>query len=201
MEAGMFRIIGAILVALGCNQSIACEDYRLPPEFQDYFAGRELPYTRPIGKIAFVGDSKEQIRYDMLVLPKDRDVGNFVDGGDPACSVSADFNGDGKEDFAGLFRYQGPEKRHNGWLLDLVILYSENGNLTHVIYPYAGQYYERQESVLVYLRKQGPGLIDLMPGQYELERPGIGVYIRGRPASTYYWDGREFAGLPMGVDD
>ena len=197
----MFRIIVAFVVSLTCSLSFACENFQLPPKYQGYFKNRELPYRQPVGKIAFIGDSTDRIEYDMLVLPKNRDVEKFVASGDPACSVSADFNGDGKTDFAGLYLYEGPEKRHNNWTLDLVIVYSENGSAKHAVFPFAGQYSEGQEPVLVYLRRQGPGLVDLMPGQYVLKNPGIGVYRRGRPASTYYWNGKGFAELAMGVDD
>ena len=197
----MFRILFAFFVSLTCSPSFACENFQLPPEYQDYLKNRELPYRPPVGNIAFIGDSGDRIEYDMLVLPKDRDVEKFVTSGEPACSVSADFNGDGKNDFAGLYLYEGTEKRYNNWILDLVIVYSENGSTKHVVFPFTGQYFEGQEPVLVYLRRQGPGLVDLMPGQYVLEHPGIGVYRRGRPASTYYWDGKGFAELAMGVDD
>ena len=197
----MIRILFALLFTFTCSLSYACENFQLPPEYQGYFENSELPYKRPVGKIAFVGDSKDQIKYDMLVLPKNRQEEDFVASGDPACSVTADFNGDGKNDFAGLYLYEGPDKRHNNWILDLVIVYSENGSTKHVIFPFTGQYFEGQEPVLVYLRRQGPGLVDLMPGKYILEHSGIGVYRRGRPASTYYWDGKGFAELAMGVDD
>ena len=225
----MLRILFAtILLTLHCSHSFACDEYFLTEKQKEYFKEYlQSQYVAPVGEVAFVGEipvgkkvsvelrmkkneELPEIDYDMLVLPNKKERKEKIhSGNNPRCSITADFNGDGQMDFAGLYKYIGEQKRGNNWILDLVILYStQDGSIKHMVYPYTGQYFEdSKKSVLVYLRQRGrqgrPGKVNLMPGQHFLDYPGIGVFRRGRPVATYYWDKktRKFSELAMGVDD
>lgn len=220
----MHKILLALgLSILSCSLAFACDEFTLTSEQAAYF-NRELgsEYAAPVGEVAFVGDipvgkkraeklknkkteELPEIEYDMLALRDKKEKKEKIDHrNNPRCSLAADFNGDDQMDFAGLFRLKDSQKRGNNWVLDLVILYSSNGTIKHIVYPYMGQYFEGQKKpVLVYLRRRGPGRVNLMPGHYVLVNPGIGVFRRGRPVSTYYWnnDSGGFSELSMGVDD
>lgn len=211
------------LTFLGCSTALACDDYTLSAQQAAYFNTVLAPdYVAPAGEVAFVGDipvgkrraealrnkrpeELPEIEYGMLKLRDQKQRKEKINHrNNPRCSLEADFNGDGVMDFAGLYRLKDSQKRGNNWVLDLVILYSSSSTIKHVVYPYIGQYFEgRNKPVLVYLRRRGPGRVNLMPGSYVLDNPGIGVFRRGRPVATYYWDNntRRFAELSMGADD
>ncbi len=220
----MLRILLSLtVIILNCSLAFACDEYVLSDKQKEYFKKNLQPiYDSPVGDVAFVGDipvgkkraaklrnkkneELPEIEYHMLVLPNKKEKKEKIDHrNNPRCSLIADFNGDGKMDFAGLYRLKEGQKRGNNWVLDLVILYSSNGAIKHTVYPYTGQYFQgKKKPILVYLRRRGPGKVNLMPGHRFLDYPGIGVFRRGRPVSTYYWDNNSgrFSELSMGVDD
>ena len=212
------------LTILGSNLAFACDEFILSSEQAAYF-NRELAaeYVAPVGEVAFVGDNipvgkkraealrnknteeLPEIEYGMLKLRDKKDKKEKINHrNNPRCSFAADFNGDDVMDFAGLYRLKNSQQRGNNWTLDLVILYSSNGAIKHTVYSYTGQYFEgKKKPMLVYLRRRGPGKVNLMPGHIVLDKPGIGVFRRGRPVAMYYWDKQTggFSELSMGADD
>lgn len=219
---GLPLIVG--LTILGCGPAFACDEYELTGKQAAYFNSiLASKYVAPTGALEFVADNiptgrknaeklrnKRQdelpeIEYDMLVLRDKKEKKEKINHrNNPRCSLSADFNGDTEMDFAGLYRLRDSSKRGNNWELDLVILYSSNGAIKHIEYPYMGQYFDGQKKpMLVYLRNRGPGKVKLWPGHIDLKYPGIGVFRRGRPVATFYWNeiSGGFSELSMGADD
>lgn len=168
----MIKILFASIAALTCNLSFACEIYQLPEGFQEYLDSQEIPYRRPDGK--FAGDRKAK------------------------CSLTQDFNNDGKLDFAGLYMYDDPKKRGGNRYLDLVIMYSMGNTIKHTVYSYAGTFDKKTKTVQAYLEDLSPGIIDTDPGEFILNAPGIRLVNIGRKSYTYYWDGQRIAELIIG---
>jgi len=168
----------------------ACEPDPIPGKYRQYMLDRlDVHYQRPTGRLA---KRNASVRNQGL------------NGSTPVCSISADFNGDGVDDFAGIYRFRddaGRRKRSNSWDLDLVIMYSVGDRIDHVIYPYAGRYTAGNEPIRTFLTLQDAGVIDLMPGQLKLTGPAIVSYLEGIPAVAYYWNGRRFLQRAFGVDD
>ncbi|MDH3389474.1 MAG: hypothetical protein OEN02_16410 [Gammaproteobacteria bacterium] len=163
---------------------IACDDYRLPEDQGEYFEKLSLPYRVPVGKTG-------------VLLKKSR----ALPGDDQGCTVVDDFNGDGRDDFAGIFQYTGKQLRLNDWSLDVVILFSGADGIEHVIFPFAGQYDQRGELLLQYLAPRAPGELDLRPGKMRLDYPAVVSYRRGKPSVVYYWNGEQITQRAIGVDD
>lgn len=168
----MIRILFALIATLICNISFACEKYQLPAGYQDYLDAQDLSYRQP--------------------------VGNFTQDRKASCSLTQDFNNDGKPDFAGLFMYTGPKKRGGNRFLDLVIMYSVNDSIEHTIYSYAGRFDKKNKVVQAYLEELSPGVIDTDPGEFILNTPGIKLVNIGRDNYTYYWNGRRIVELIIG---
>ncbi len=80
-------------------------------------------------------------------------------------------------------------------------MYTVNGAIKHVIYPYAGRYTAGNEPIRMFITSQDGGEIDLMPGRIVLDGPAIVAYREGQPAVLYYWNGDRFAQRAFGVDD
>ena len=125
-------------------------------------------------------------------------VGAFPHCGQAQCSVVADFNGDGTDDFAGMYHYTGGE-RGGGWELELVIVYSDGPGFQHLEYPYFGRLADG--IVMAYLVPQGPGVVQGFGTSVTLQYPGIRVYKLNASAASgcyadstvYYWDGIQIA--------
>ena len=199
----MNRVLFILVMFLSSTPSFACEQYAVPEKFKQYFNKLNLSYEQPVGKIAYKSDSDDDDddghRARMRATNKSTDSNLFKR--EPKCHISVDLTGNGQMDFAGLYKYSGPKKRSNHWDLDLVILYSSGNTIKHIIYPYSGQIVAKDASVKEYLVMHNPGVVDLMPGRLSLDRPGIVAFRNGRPAVTYYWNGKGFSQQPMGVDD
>ncbi len=181
------RIAGVATIALlqAINPLFACEDYALTAAQADYLKSLELPLAIPRADIADIKSQKKDVE-----PPAKR-----------SCSISADFNGDGVEDFAGIFHYQGKKKRPSGWLLDLVVIYSDQGQLKHQVLPYAGRFTRDGDRLRQFLAVQPAGRIDLKPGQATLDHPGILSYRDGTPAVAHYWSGNRFTKRVYYIDD
>ena len=162
----------------------ACEEYNLPDEQQQYLKELALPYRVPTGTTG-------------VLLQKSRSLA----GDDQGCTVVDDFNGDGRDDFAGIFQYTGERNRLDDWSLDVIILFSSEAETRHVIFPYSGQLNQRDKLLYQYLRQQPPGEFDLRPGRVLLQHPSILSYRRGKPAVVYFWDGTDITQRPVGIDD
>ena len=108
------------------------------------------------------------------------------------CFESADFSGDGNNDFMGIFEYVGNQPRGNNWDLQMVILYEDAAGDTQVVaYPYTGQTSRDGRSIFQHLSVQPPGTVDLQPGSITLSRPGMVSYRNNLPETLYYIsDGR-----------
>lgn len=181
------RLAGIATIALlqAFNPLFACEDYVLTAEQAEYLRSLELPLTIPTAPIADIKSPKDDVE-----PPEKR-----------SCSISADFNGDGVGDFAGIFQYQGKKKRASGWLLDLVVIYSDEGRLKHLVLPYAGRFTRDGEQLRQFLVVQPAGRVDLKPGEATLELPGILSYRDGTPAVVHYWSGNRFTKRVFYIDD
>lgn len=179
-EAFMFRILLTLIFILCSSLSLASEENNLLSKqisnnnshitkYQRYFDKLELPYAQPDG-------CSEDMR----------------------CSLLSDFNGDGEPDFSGLYEYTGSKKRRNNWNLDLVILYSADNSIKHVIFTHVGQINE-SKGIINYLEEQNPGIMELIPGsktsrELKLDTPAINIKRKSTSGyfPTFYWDGKKF---------
>jgi len=119
-----------------------------------------------------------------------------------ACYQIDDFDGDGTQDFVGIYEYTGSETRSNNWQLQTVILTQDSGgNVQHVTYPYTGQVTNDGSNLLQHLSPQPAGVIDLLPGSVTISGPGFVSYRYGKPNVLYYFDNGELTRAFYGVDD
>jgi hypothetical protein len=146
----------------------ACAAHAMPPAIQSYF--------------------------DALALPVVELDGALLHCGPAACSLAADFNGDGTEDWAGMFRNLEP--RGGDFGMDLLIIYSDGAGYQHVQYPYFGRIVDGTN--LAYLVLQNAGPITGYAVSLTLANPSIRVYRlgdRGSAPACYseseviYWTG------------
>ena len=189
----MSRVLITVLLLFIHGALFACEPDPIPNKYRQYLLKQmDVRYQRPTGRIARQNAANTNAANPSL----DRATGN--------CSLSADFNGDGELDFAGIYRYRednGRRKRSNEWSLDLVIMYTVDDAIKHVIFPYAGRYTAGNEPIRSFIVVQERGEIDLMPGRLVLDWPAIVSYREGNPAVLYYWNGNRFTQRAFGVDD
>ncbi len=129
------------------------------------------------------------------------------DGGtttEAECTQAEDFNGDGKEDFVGIYENTG-EQRSGNYNLSLVILNEdEQGNIRQTTFPYSGQVTTDetgQEVVNHHLAVQPAGPVNLAPGSITIDQPAVVSYRHGRPAVIYYWQDGQLNRAFYGVDD
>lgn len=173
-----------MITAIFSGTAIACEEYLLTDDQDKYLEELALPYRVPDGKTGVLLKNVEGRQGDTQ-----------------GCTVVDDFNGDGRDDFAGIFQYTGKQNRLNDWSLDVVVLFSNAGETRHIIFPFSGQYDQQDKQLYQYLRPQPPGELDLRPGKMSLDFASILSYRRGKPSVVYYWDGTEITQRPIGVDD
>ena len=123
--------------------------------------------------------------------------------GQPAsCYQVGDFDGDGSQDFIGIYEYTGNETRGNNWLLQLVILTEDNlGNVQHIEFQYSGQVTDGNTDLLQHLSLQPAGPVDLNPGGVMLSRPGIVSYRNNEPHSIFYFSNGNLNRAFFGIDD
>jgi hypothetical protein len=125
---------------------------------------------------------------------------NAIVGDPAACFQVEDFDGDGSEDFFGLYDYTGSDTRANDWTLQLVILTEDNfGNVQHVLYPYSGRV--TSGDLDNHLSLQPAGVIDLNPGTVTIDEPGVVSYRNGVPKVLYYYDNGTLAQAFYGIVD
>ena len=107
---------------------------------------------------------------------------------DASCFQTADIDGDGEEDFAGIFEHTGGPTRGGDWTLEVVILNKdENGNVQHITYPYSGQRSTENGGELhQHLSLQPAGMVDLAPGTLMIDEPAVVSYRNGEPKTIYY---------------
>ena len=118
-----------------------------------------------------------------------------------ACYLIDDFDGDGTQDFVGIYEFTGAE-RSNNWRLQTVILTQDSGGtVQHVTYPYTGQVTDDGSNLLQHLSPQPAGVIDLLPGSVTISGPGFVSYRYGKPNVLYYFDNGELTRAFYGVDD
>jgi len=121
---------------------------------------------------------------------------------DAQCFQREDFDGDGKQDFLGIFEYVGNETRGNNWNLQTVILYEDAAGDTQVIaFPYTGQSSRSGSQIFQHLSIQPAGPVDLNPGGVMLSRPGIVSYRYNQPKTLYYFQGGRWNRAYYGIDD
>lgn len=120
------------------------------------------------------------------------------------CFQTEDIDGDGTQDFVGIYEHTGEEERVGNWNLDVVILYKDENNETkHITYPYTGQSVTDGESTELYqhLSSQPAGQIDLNPGSLTIDTPAVVSYRNGKPKVLYYWKDGKIRRALYGVDD
>lgn len=118
------------------------------------------------------------------------------------CYQVGDFDGDGAQDFIGIYEYTGGETRGNNWNLQLVVLTEDNlGNVQHVEFQYSGQVTDGNTDLLQHLSLQPAGPVDLNPGGVMLSRPGIISYRNNEPHSIFYFSNGVLNRAFFGIDD
>ena len=119
-----------------------------------------------------------------------------------ACYQVDDFDGDGAQDFVGIYEYTGGETRGNNWTLQVVILTEDNlGNVQHVEFQYTGQVTDGNTDLLQHLSLQHPGTVDLDPGSITIDEPGVVSYRDGEPHTIYYFSNGILSRAFYGIDD
>lgn len=134
-------------------------------------------------------------------LPQPEPVGGRTE--ETKCSISQDLDGDGAEDFVGIFENTG-EELAGGYNLKLVLVNrDEGGNLQQTTINYAGKMVEEDGKLKVkmHLSEQPAGPVDLSPGGVMLSRPGIVAYSNGVPRVLYYWVNGKLRRAAYLVDD
>lgn len=119
------------------------------------------------------------------------------------CSKSQDLDGDGSQDFVGIFEHTG-EELAGGYNLKLVLVNKdESGNLQQTTLSYAGEMVveDGQPKMKLHVSEQPPGEVDLSPGKITLENPGIVTYGFGKPEVIYYWVDGELRRGFYNIDD
>jgi hypothetical protein len=118
------------------------------------------------------------------------------------CYQADDFDGDGKQDFLGVFEYVGKKTRGNNWNLETVILYEDAAGDTQVIaFPYTGQSSRSGGEIFQHLSIQPAGIVDLMPGQVKLTQPGVVSYRNNEPKTLYYFENGVLSRAFYKIDD
>ena len=118
------------------------------------------------------------------------------------CFQADDFDGDGKQDFVGIFDYVGNETRGNNWDLQTVLIYEDAaGNTPVTAFPYTGQSSRDGSQIFQHLSLQPAGPVNLNPGGVMLSRPGIVSYRNNQPKTLYYFQGGQWNRAFFGIDD
>jgi len=123
-------------------------------------------------------------------------------GESAACYQVDDFDGDGAQDFLGIYEYTGSQIRNNNWALQLVILTEDGaGNVEHSTFPYSGQLSDGSGDLLQHVSLQPAGPVDLNPGSITIDQPGVVSYRNGEPKMIIYFDNGALAQAFYGIDD
>lgn len=133
-----------------------------------------------------------------------------MDGGETApadCTQSKDLDGDGTEDFVGLFESTSQEVDRGDWTLEVVILNEdEDENVQHITFPFTGQAAaDETEELSQHLSVQpcdnAPCEIDLHPGIVTIDKPAVVSYRDGEPHVIYYFEDGVVHRAYYGIDD
>jgi len=122
---------------------------------------------------------------------------------DASCFQQADFDGDGSQDFVGIFEHTG-EEQAGGYNLKLVLVNEDaSGSTQQVTVKYAGEMVVEDglPVMKLHVSEQPPGEVDLSPGNITLENPGIVTYGYGKPEVIYYWVDGELRRGFYNIDD
>jgi len=133
--------------------------------------------------------------------PQPEPVGGVIE--EKECSQSQDLDGDGKQDFVGIFENTG-EPLAGGYNLKLVIVNEdEAGNIQQTTVDYAGETVveDGQPRMKLHVTEQPAGEVELSPGKITLENPGIISYGFGKPEVIYYWADGELRRAFYNIDD
>lgn len=135
--------------------------------------------------------------------PQENPTGGSVE--EASCFQSEDLDGDGNQEFVGMYQYTGEEERAGDWNLEVVILLDdESGNVQHVTYPFSGQSMAGSAGNVElhqHLSRQPAGLVNLNPGSVTIDSPGVVSYRFGRPKVLYYWKDGQINRALFGIDD
>ncbi len=133
--------------------------------------------------------------------PQPEPVGGVIE--QTECSKSQDLDGDGSQDFVGIFEHTG-EEQAGGYNLKLVIVNEDaNGNFQQTTVDYAGEMMVEDgvSKMKLHVAEQPPGEVDLSPGKITLENPGIVTFGYGKPEVIYYWVDGELRRAFYNIDD
>jgi hypothetical protein len=138
-------------------------------------------------------------------LQEAKDMGQTELPGNPAaCYQVEDFDGDGTQDFVGIYEYTGTETRGNNWALEVVILTGDPDDVTkiqHVRFQYSGKVTDGGTDLRQHLSLQQPGTIDLKPGSITINEPAVVSYRDGEPHTIYYFSNGILNRAFYGIDD
>jgi hypothetical protein len=144
---------------------------------------------------------KDEVEEDGLQVAADMGQKDLP-GESGACYQVDDFDGDGVQDFIGIYEYTGDETRGNNWTLQVVILTEDNlGNVQHVEFQYTGQVTDGNAELRQHLSLQLPGTVDLNPGSITIDEPGVVSYRDGEPHTIYYYSNGTLSRAFYGIDD
>ena len=125
-------------------------------------------------------------------------------GNPAACYQVEDFDGDGTQDFVGIYEYTGTETRGNNWALEVVILTGDPDDVTniqHVRFQYTGKVSDGGTDLRQHLSLQQPGTIDLQPGSITIDEPAVVSYRDGEQHSIFYFANGVLNRAFYGIDD
>lgn len=123
-------------------------------------------------------------------------------GDSGACYQVDDFDGDGAEDFLGIWEYTGSQTRGNNWALQVVVLTeTADGDVQHNVFPYTGQLSDGSGDLQQHLSLQPAGTVNLNPGSVTISSPGVVSYRNGEPKMLIYFDNGELATAFYGITD
>ena len=144
---------------------------------------------------------KDNAEEEGLLVAANMEQGDLP--GDPAaCYQVGDFDGDGSQDFIGIFEYTGDDTRGNNWNLETVLLFEDAaGNIRSISFPYSGQASGDGSEVFQHLSPQPAGPVDLMPGGVMLSQPGVVSYRNNEPKTLYYFQNGRWTQAFYGIDD
>lgn len=118
------------------------------------------------------------------------------------CFQTEDLDGDGTEDFVGVYEHTGDDERGGEWTLEVVILTEDpSGAVQHITFPYTGQNLQDTGELTQHVSMQPAGVVDLAPGTLELDEPAVISYRNGEPKVVYYFENGQVSRAFFGVDD
>ena len=167
--------------------------------------GNGVIHGRDVGGCASSCSSKgcavKEIDEEQGLVAAQAEGDTAIEGDAASCFQTADLDGDGAEDFVGIFEHTGDD-RGGDWTLSVSILHEdENGVVQHINYPYSGQQSSDKTQLNQHLSMQLAGEVDLMPGALTIDQPAVVSYRDGEPAVIYYFKDGKVNRAFYGVDD